>query len=293
MRFAVKCLLAGAVMTVGFTFGATLMVASAHHHHHWSPLDPSTYWQPNVSDEADGNDPAHYFYHDLGNNGGSVIDYGRSAQQKDKLGKIAIWLDYLKSMFEFSKKEFNPFGTGTTQSLENNYAQTVNLIESKTLTANNIDSKAVDGQLDSDGQAHYDSSASPYDWANASYAQLAQRLSDQGQVNQKIQDDLIDSLNALDNAQSEEQVAQASAHVKALKAMAWNQFGQYMSTRAQIRGIKERTDSAVYSREQDAHPKKNFNFDPLNNEEDRKMVEDAAKRLGIELYKPHGMPSFH
>ncbi len=290
MRFTVKCLIAGAVLTAGFTFGATMMIASAHHH--WSPLDPSTYWLPTVSDEADGNNPGHYFYHDLGNHGGNVIDYALSAQQTEKLGKIAVWLDYLKNLFNFSHKEFTPFNANTTKSLEDNFTQTMNLIQNNELTANDIDSKAVDGQLDSDGQAQYDYNASPYEWAHDSYAKLAQRLSDQGQVNQKIQDDLIDALNALDNAQSEEQVAQASAHVKAIKAMAWNQFGQYLSTRAQIRGIQERTDAAVYAREQD-YQKKNFDFDPLNSEEDKQMMEETAKRLGIEFYKPHGMPSFH
>lgn len=294
MRFAAKCLLAGAVLTVGFTFGATLMVASAHHHHHWSPLDPSTYWLHDVPDEADGNDPAHYFYHDLANNGGNVIDYSLMAQQKSKLAEIATWLDYLKSLFNFSKKEHTPFSTNTSQTLENNYSKTMNLIENKSITANNIDSTPVDGYTDSDGLTYYkDSDATSYQWAHDSYAQLAQRLSDQGQVSQQIHDDLIDSLNALDNAQSEEQVAQASAHVKALRAMAWNQFAQYMSTKAQIRGIKERTDSAIFSREKEIRMNRNFNFDPLNNEEDQKMVEAAAKKLGIELYKPHGMPSFH
>lgn len=295
MRFAAKCLLAGAVLTVGFTFGATLMVASAHHHHHWSPLDPSTYWLHEVPDEADGNDPAHYFYHDLANNGGNVIDYSLMAQQKNKLTEIATWLDYLKNLFDFSKKEHTPFDTDTSKTLENNYSKTMDLIGNKSISANNINSTPVDGYTDSDGLTYYEDSdtTAPYQWAHDSYAQLAQRLSDQGQVNQQIHDDLIDSINALDNAQSEEQVAQASAHVKALRAMAWNQFAQYMSTKAQIRGIKERTDSAIFSREKEIRMNRNFNFDPLNNEEDQKMVEAAAKKLGIELYKPHGMPSFH
>lgn len=48
--------------------------------HHWSPWDPSTYWDPWVIDWADTNDPGHYFYHDLGNNGMQVRDESRLAK---------------------------------------------------------------------------------------------------------------------------------------------------------------------------------------------------------------------
>ena len=44
---------------------------------HWSPLDPSTYWEPLVIDWADTNDPDHYFYHDLAENGMQVYDESR------------------------------------------------------------------------------------------------------------------------------------------------------------------------------------------------------------------------
>lgn len=44
---------------------------------HWSPLDPSTYWEPLVIDWADTNDPDHYFYHDLAENGMQVHDESR------------------------------------------------------------------------------------------------------------------------------------------------------------------------------------------------------------------------
>lgn len=48
--------------------------------HHWSPWDPSTYWNPWVIDWADTNDPGHYFYHDLANNGMQVRDESRLAK---------------------------------------------------------------------------------------------------------------------------------------------------------------------------------------------------------------------
>lgn len=47
---------------------------------HWSPLDPSTYWEPLVIDWADTNDLDHYFYHDLAENGMQVKDESRKAK---------------------------------------------------------------------------------------------------------------------------------------------------------------------------------------------------------------------
>lgn len=45
--------------------------------HHWAPHDPANYWSQTSISWADTNDPGHYFYHDLGKQGGNVIDITR------------------------------------------------------------------------------------------------------------------------------------------------------------------------------------------------------------------------
>lgn len=290
MKFAKKCAIAGIVLTLGFGFGASLMVVSAHHH--WSPLDPSTYWSPTAVDEADGNNPGHYFYHDLGKQGGTVIDYVRAGKEKLKTEKFTIWFNYLKSIFHITKQETTPMNTGTAEKLEQNLAQSIQLSKEYALTANDIDSSPVDEISMEDGQTYIDSDTDSRRWASDSYQRLAQRLSDQNIVNQQISDNLEESLKALDQAQSETEVAQARAHIKAIRSMAWNQFFSYMAIRAQLRGISDRTESALEKKAEENMHFTNFRFDPYNNPEDKKMLESYQERTGIKFYQPHGMPRF-
>lgn len=291
MNFIKKCFIAGGVLSLGFCFGASMMMVSAHHHH-WSPLDPSTYWSPTAVDEADGNNPGHYFYHDLGNSGGNVFDYTRAIKEKLKTEKFMIWYGYLKNIFDFNKKEMTPMGDESVKNLESLHQKTINMGKNHPLTANDVDSATVDIKHDEGGQAYFDKDDNPRRWAGESYQVLAQRLSDANVVNQQIHDDLAESLKALDNAQSEKEVAQASAHIKALKAMAWNQFSAYFVVRAQIKGIHDRSLSALDEKARQNVNFKNFYFDPYNNPEDKKVVESYEKESGVEFYKPHGMPSF-
>lgn len=69
-------------------------------------------------------------------------------------------------------------------------------------------------------------------------------------------------------------------------------FSAYMQVRAQLKGIKERTEAAERELDRNKVHYQTFGLDPIGNESDKAAVEHYQKTLGVEFYKPKGMPSF-
>lgn len=78
---------------------------------HWSPLDPSTYWDPWVIDWADTNDPDHYFYHDLANNGMQVQDESRKAKSISFLENFVNELAIRQQRVALAEQNTTPLST--------------------------------------------------------------------------------------------------------------------------------------------------------------------------------------
>lgn len=278
------------ILATVLTIGIPLSYVSAKHH--WKPLDPSTYWNPTVIDGADTANPGHYFYHDVEKQGGTVIDHTRAKHEEQKTAEMKVWKDILGRIFGLIKDETKHLSSSQTEKLEQKHKDVLEALKGTPIVRPKND-KSVDMVYEDTNIPIIKGKDSPRKWADESYKDLTMQLSKQIEVIEKLQDDLDAAVKELDAAESELQVKQANAHIETVKAEAQAHFAQYMSIRAQIKGINERTENAVRAINQNnVHPK-NFIIDPLNNEADKAVVEEYEKLTGRKTYKPKGMPSFN
>lgn len=258
---------------------------------HWKPLDPSTYWNPAVIDHADTNNPGHYFYHDLGKSGGTVIDHPRSEQEELKTQKFKIWKEILDKLFGLVQDETKHMDTGKAKELENKHQQVRETLRNTPLI-NTVDDAPVDFIYEDTDTPILKSKDNPRKWAAQAYKKLNEQLVEQSRVIDQLSEDLTLALKTLDSAQSEVEIQQAAAHIKALRTEAMAHFSAYMQVRAQLKGIKERTEAAERELDRNQVHYQTFGLDPIGNESDKAAVEHYQKTLGVEFYKPKGMPSF-
>lgn len=74
----------------------------------WEPLDPSTYWDLWTIDWADTNDPGHYFYGDLANNGMQVHDESRKLKSIEYLENLLNQLGVLTNRVQLDELNTTP-----------------------------------------------------------------------------------------------------------------------------------------------------------------------------------------
>ena len=97
----------------------------------WEPLDPSTYWDPFTIDWADTNDPGHYFYGDLANNGMQVKDETRKIKELSSLESFVSELLTRQQRVALEEQNTTPLSAGTFSAFASNMdtvGQTTNKI---------------------------------------------------------------------------------------------------------------------------------------------------------------------
>lgn len=109
----------------------------------WEPLDPSTYWNLWTIDWADTNDPGHYFYEDLANNGMQVHDESRKVKSMEYLTNLLDQLGILTNRVQLDEINTTPLDKNELSAFKDN-------TESITLTTYHISDIAGNALKDND-----------------------------------------------------------------------------------------------------------------------------------------------